>query len=127
MSDQAGLGSLVEEIRQASDSIADAKNARRLEQIEPIALASFFGPRSHAAARLRLRHGQCWPRHAAHSGLARPSVDPAHDALHATERGAVQGFLEVENKQQLHGGFGRIRWIRIRKLRGCPLGAHPAP
>jgi hypothetical protein len=39
MSDQAGLGSLVEEIRQASDSIADAKNARRLE---PIAPASFF-------------------------------------------------------------------------------------
>jgi hypothetical protein len=27
--------------------------------------------------------------------MARPSVDPAHDALHAIERGAVQGLLEV--------------------------------
>jgi hypothetical protein len=35
------------------------------------------------------------PRHATHSGLARPPIDPAHDALHAIERGAVQGLLEV--------------------------------
>jgi hypothetical protein len=31
----------------------------------------------------------------AHSGLARPSNNPAHDALHAIERGAAQGLLEV--------------------------------
>jgi transcriptional regulator with XRE-family HTH domain len=30
-----------------------------------------------------------------HSGLAWPPIDPAHDALHAIERGAVQGLLEV--------------------------------
>jgi hypothetical protein len=30
------------------------------------------------------------------SGLARPPIDPAHDALHAIERGAVQGLLEVK-------------------------------
>jgi hypothetical protein len=29
------------------------------------------------------------------SGLARPSIDPAHHALHAIERGTVQGLLEV--------------------------------
>jgi hypothetical protein len=27
--------------------------------------------------------------------LARPSIDPAHDALHSIERGAVQGLLEI--------------------------------
>jgi integrase len=57
------------------------------------------GPRSHAAARLWLRPGQRRTRHAAHPGLARPSVDRAHDQIHATERGSVQGLLEVANKQ----------------------------
>jgi hypothetical protein len=32
--------------------------------------------------------------------LARPSVDPAHDALHAIERGAVQGLLEVGGSKE---------------------------
>jgi hypothetical protein len=27
--------------------------------------------------------------------LARPSIDPAHDQIHAIERGAAQGLLEV--------------------------------
>jgi hypothetical protein len=49
---------------------------------------------------VRLRAGQCRPRHLAHSGLARPPIDPAHDALHAIERGAVQRLLEVK----LEGG-----------------------
>jgi hypothetical protein len=40
--------------------------------------------------RLRLRPGQCQPRHATHPRLARPSIDPAHDALHAAELGVVQ-------------------------------------
>jgi hypothetical protein len=39
----------------------------------------------------------------AHPGLARPPIDPAHDALHAIERGAVQGLLEV-------GGFPSWAW-----------------
>ena len=51
---------------------------------------------SHAASRLRIRPGQCRPRHPAHSGLAWPSVNPAHDALHAIERGVVQGLLAVK-------------------------------
>jgi integrase len=37
-------------------------------------------------------------RHPSHPRLARPPIDPAHDALHAIERGAVQGLLEVANK-----------------------------
>jgi hypothetical protein len=43
----------------------------------------------------RVRPGQCGPRHAAHPGLARPPIDPAHHALHAIERGAVQGLLAI--------------------------------
>jgi hypothetical protein len=35
------------------------------------------------------------PRHAAHPGLVRPPVDPAHDALHAAEFSAVQRLLEM--------------------------------
>jgi hypothetical protein len=55
-----------------------------------------------------LTFARCWARpvivHAREvvpygKGLARRSFDPAHDALHAIERGAVQGLLAIANKQ----------------------------
>ena len=51
------------------------------------------GAPAHAAARLRVRAGQCRARYAAHSVVARSSEHPAHRALHRTEPGAVQGVL----------------------------------
>jgi hypothetical protein len=56
----------------------------------------------------------CRPPCAAHSGLARLPIDPAHDALHAIERGAVQGLLEV-------GGASRRRRGSDLKVRRLPL------
>jgi hypothetical protein len=43
----------------------------------------------------------------------RPSVDPAHDALHAIDRGAVQELLEV-------GAFERAR-EELYESSGLPL------
>jgi hypothetical protein len=58
----------------------------------------------------RLLAWPCRPRHATHSGLPPPSIDPAHDQIHAIERGAVQGLLEV-------GGFaaGREANLKVRR------------
>jgi hypothetical protein len=49
-------------------------------------------PRSptHAAARLRLRARQCWPRHAGAAGLVGAQEHPAHGALHRALAGSVQ-------------------------------------
>jgi hypothetical protein len=35
------------------------------------------------------------PADALDAALARPPIDPAHDALHAIERGTVQGLLAM--------------------------------
>jgi len=57
--------------------------------------ADFACSRSHAAPRLRLRPGQCWPRHATHPGLA-GNCSIQHTTRYTQyERGAVQRLLEV--------------------------------
>jgi hypothetical protein len=45
--------------------------------------------------------------------LARPSIDPAHDALHAIERGAVQGLLAI-------GGLKKVRRRVFSEVGGAP-------
>src|SRR5262249_8172838 len=44
---------------------------------------------THAAARLRLRPGQCRARHAGAAGLARAQEHPAHGALYRTCAGSI--------------------------------------
>jgi len=55
-----------------------------------------------------------------HSGLARPSIHPAHDALHAIERGAVQGLLEVGGAS-LQGREADLKVMRLFSSDGLIL------
>jgi Aspartyl/Asparaginyl beta-hydroxylase len=48
---------------------------------------------SKRAGRLRIRAGERRPRHQGNPGLARPSIDPAHRAIHRAGADAVQGLL----------------------------------
>jgi hypothetical protein len=50
------------------------------------------------------------------SGLARLSIDPAHDALHAAQRHAVQGLLEVGAKKLRRGSVSEIGVRALRVL-----------
>lgn len=56
---------------------------------------SLSGARAHAAARLRLRAGECGARHAPHPSVARASVNPAHGSLYRAVGRAVQGVLAI--------------------------------
>jgi hypothetical protein len=50
-------------------------------------------PPSHVEAWLRLRAGQCRPRHQGPAGLAWAQKHPAHGALYRTRAGQVQKLL----------------------------------
>jgi hypothetical protein len=50
-------------------------------------------PPSHVEARLRLRAGQCRPRHQGAAGVARAQKHSAHGALHRAGTGQVQKLL----------------------------------
>src|SRR5262245_32001048 len=50
-------------------------------------------------ARLRLRLGQCRPRHAADPGLARPSSNPTHRALYGIKPNTLQGSVALNGAQ----------------------------
>jgi hypothetical protein len=52
-------------------------------------------PPSHVEARLRLRAGQCRPRHQGTAGVARPQKHPAHGALHRAGPEQVQELLAI--------------------------------
>jgi hypothetical protein len=52
----------------------------------------------HAAPRLRLRPGQCGPRHQSTAGLARPQEHPAHRALYRDGTRPVQGLLAIKDR-----------------------------
>jgi hypothetical protein len=45
---------------------------------------------AHAAPRLRLRPGECGPRHAGAAGMARAQEHPAHGALHRAGAGSAK-------------------------------------
>jgi hypothetical protein len=94
-------GAFVFETERGGPFTADAVN-RLVKTIGARAKLSFgvWRPCSHAAPRLRLRLGQCRPRHAADPGLARPSSNPAHRALYGIKPDTFQGSVALNGRDQ---------------------------
>jgi hypothetical protein len=55
----------------------------------------FPGPRSHAAARLRLPPDQRWPRYVGHPGLPWTPLDTTHRSIHRVVTDPAQRLLEI--------------------------------
>ena len=49
----------------------------------------------------QVRLGQCWPRHAADPGLARPSSNPAHRTLYGVKPDAIQRSVALNGRERL--------------------------
>jgi hypothetical protein len=69
---------------------------------------------AHAATRVRLCLGQCWPRHTRIAGVSRSQEHSAHGALHRACAASVQGLLAltiagIDRCPPLYEGWTRSR------------------
>jgi integrase len=74
------------------------------------------------AARLRLRSGERWARHAGDPRLAGPSVDTAYGAVHRTDADTLPRFLAVGGRQGRASSSVVASAARSR-LTPCKFGA----
>ncbi len=85
-------------------------------------------PPSHVEARLRLRAGQCRPRHQGAAGLARPQEHPAHRPIHRAFTRQVPRLLarlDWRPSRAPRVGTGAVR--RISNELGCACGRCDPP